>query len=884
MFVRDIFAETVKAGSCLTVMGTGLGLERLYALLVRLYSSPRVLVLVLGMGKDEADQLVAATLGDSAVERRPSVVRSQPAAERAKLYTAGGVVFVSARVLVLDLLRGVVPYRLLTGVLVHGAHSIAEHGALAFCLRLVRHHGSASAFLKGFTDNVQALRSEARLQAALRALFTGHVLLWPRFEARICRELDPHAPDVVELCPPLTVRMHAVLGALQRLVPAMVQEIEASNPGMEVPTATPDNALLLNWSALISGQLRSEWNRVSAKTRQFVSDLATLRTMSRYVLQYDCIKFNRYLETIRVDGVGGQSSWMFSDAADDLWKHARMRVLDPATKELVLEPQPKWAALQEVLDEIRAANSGGNVLLVCRDNSTAAQVTGVLTLGPKAWLAKQWASTVSLQEPRRQHMRSRSVPEAPPPQQQSSSSSSSRGRGRSRGSAPGARKRSTSTSSRRSSPGRTNASSVVDLLLRGDAINNNDNHINAPAALAAGVSNALPALPPPPSGSASARRDALDRSFGPVAGRDMVVVVHCLDSSIKVSTMLHSLAPLFVVAYDTDLGLLRSLECYRSTAEGRARPLRVYLLAYAEEELHESQDLAAENAAFEEVIRTKATMVVEDERGRVLRGDPRTASAAASTAAPEGRIAQLLLEEDAARRPYVVVDTREFNGALVPSKLWCEGFDVVPLTLEIGDYVLSDEVCVERKTVADLISSFADGRLYKQCTNMQEHYAVPVLLIEFSPDAFYLQLRHEIGPTISHEALSSKLALLVLHFPTLRIFWSRDTAQTLSFVRALRRHTLTGGPDLNRIRQSAVDAVREADDAVDATPQLFLAQLPGVLAGNRDAIMQRAGNLRGLFADWDEASYAPLMGVANAAKLGAFMVHQHRAPEPDVKQ
>ncbi len=35
------------------------------------------------------------------------------------------------------------------------------------------------------------------------------------------------------------------------------------------------------------------------------------------------------------------------------------------------------------------------------------------------------------------------------------------------------------------------------------------------------------------------------------------------------------------------------------------------------------------------------------------------------------------------------------------------------------------------KTVPDLISSFADGRLWKQCQNMEKHYTVPVLLIEF---------------------------------------------------------------------------------------------------------------------------------------------------------
>lgn len=39
-----------------------------------------------------------------------------------------------------------------------------------------------------------------------------------------------------------------------------------------------------------------------------------------------------------------------------------------------------------------------------------------------------------------------------------------------------------------------------------------------------------------------------------------------------------------------------------------------------------------------------------------------------------------------------------------------QGFDLVPVTLEVGDYVLSPEMCLERKALPDLISSLASGR------------------------------------------------------------------------------------------------------------------------------------------------------------------------------
>jgi DNA excision repair protein ERCC-4 len=60
--------------------------------------------------------------------------------------------------------------------------------------------------------------------------------------------------------------------------------------------------------------------------------------------------------------------------------------------------------------------------------------------------------------------------------------------------------------------------------------------------------------------------------------------------------------------------------------------------------------------------------------------------------------------------PIVIVDMREFRSSLPPI-LYAEGIKIVPCTLQVGDYILSPEMCVERKSIADLIQSFNSGRL-----------------------------------------------------------------------------------------------------------------------------------------------------------------------------
>lgn len=73
---------------------------------------------------------------------------------------------------------------------------------------------------------------------------------------------------------------------------------------------------------------------------------------------------------------------------------------------------------------------------------------------------------------------------------------------------------------------------------------------------------------------------------------------------------------------------------------------------------------------------------------------------------------------------------REFRAAL-PSALHAAGLEVIPVTLQIGDYILTPDLCIERKSIPDLIQSVNSGRLYSQVEAMFQYYSTPILLIEF---------------------------------------------------------------------------------------------------------------------------------------------------------
>uniref|UniRef100_A0A1I8F9X0 ERCC4 domain-containing protein n=1 Tax=Macrostomum lignano TaxID=282301 RepID=A0A1I8F9X0_9PLAT len=82
---------------------------------------------------------------------------------------------------------------------------------------------------------------------------------------------------------------------------------------------------------------------------------------------------------------------------------------------------------------------------------------------------------------------------------------------------------------------------------------------------------------------------------------------------------------------------------------------------------------------------------------------------------------------------------------------------------------------LERKSVSDLIGSLNSGRLYNQVVNMTQHYRSPVLLIEFDAERTGFALYHgraAMSSELNSSDTISRLSLLTLHFPQLRILWS----------------------------------------------------------------------------------------------------------------
>jgi len=77
----------------------------------------------------------------------------------------------------------------------------------------------------------------------------------------------------------------------------------------------------------------------------------------------------------------------------------------------------------------------------------------------------------------------------------------------------------------------------------------------------------------------------------------------------------------------------------------------------------------------------------------------------------------------------IIIDHREARGSL-PRILYDLGLEIDTQTLEVGDFIISEDVVVELKKVSDFVNSLLDGRLFSQAKELKENFMKPIYIIE----------------------------------------------------------------------------------------------------------------------------------------------------------
>jgi len=120
----------------------------------------------------------------------------------------------------------------------------------------------------------------------------------------------------------------------------------------------------------------------------------------------------------------------------------------------------------------------------------------------------------------------------------------------------------------------------------------------------------------------------------------------------------------------------------------------------------------------------------------------------------------------------VVVDHRE-SRSTVCRAISKQSIHLISKQLDVGDYIVSSRIGVERKSVDDFLNSLLNGQLFSQLHRLRDAYPRPVLILE--GDGLFTKRN------INHRAIYGSLISIVVDFgiPVLSTKDSKETADVL---------------------------------------------------------------------------------------------------------
>lgn len=924
-YQQEIVEDTLTKDGLL-IMGCGLGWDIITANLLYALSTPfvdsrtkkkkRGLIFVLNAQDDELirlqEEMNDLNWEDESQQERLVVINGDSLPlRRKKLYAEGGVVAISSRVLVVDLLSLIVSADDITGLFIFHAERIKETSNDAFVINLYRDNNNWG-FIKAFSDDSESFGGFTPLATKLKILRLSNVFLWPRFHVTISQSFNiKNKKDMLrklatEISVKLTYNMNQIQSAILTCIQACLGELKRHNPTLATEYWEMENVHDPDFVRRIRGSMDSSWHRVSFTSKQIVSSLSTLTNMLVGLMNLDSIAFYQNVQRIVNENQKrqagsihrSQSPWLNLDEAVKIISCAKERAFGKRDGNYVFEELPKWNELGKLVHNILQEKSTSNlknqgpILIVCSSKRVARDLTRLLEtmqeeiIGDKRVFSCRRFMKDQLRE--YAHWREQINPmvkriweELEAKEQKEDESDIVITKTFTRNGQPVSKRR------------RTRGGSVAARV----------NKLRAPENFETVDIDQEMLLELKEDESIDEERDSLEfketqeENFGVLdlieetqqfqhdfdfvhINKEEQVIVQAYNDKFNAS-ILQELHPSHIIIYEQNLAFIRRVEMYQ--AINHENPAHAYFMYYGdsvEEEKH-LRRVKREKEAFTKLIKEKATLGKHFETKDDNAKFQINRNNIANTRIAGG--SKFKTETDESN---VIVDAREF-GSSTPNLLYQIGINVIPCMLTIGDYILSPKICVERKSISDLVQSFSSGRLFQQCKQMFRHYELPVLLIEFDgTQSFSLEPFSEVKYTrITRDEsveskielneksnIQSKILLLLYAFPKLKIIWSSSPYETAQIFIELKANQEE--PDVGTALDKGANKSIETgdgnppmynDDAID-----FIQNIPGINAVNYHTLIQQVRNIEELVS-LSKDKFISILGDENGKKAYNFL-------------
>jgi len=209
----------------------------------------------------------------------------------------------------------------------------------------------------------------------------------------------------------------------------------------------------------------------------------------------------------------------------------------------------------------------------------------------------------------------------------------------------------------------------------------------------------------------------------------------------------------------------------------------------------------------------------------------------------------------------IIVDSRE-SASPVLRELAKLNPSIKMESLVTADFVLSDRVAVERKTIDDLANSIMDGRLFDQLITMRNSYQVPLLVVEGE--------RTASAREISSEALMGAVASVLIDY-RIPLIWTRTPEET-----ALLLFSIARREQIKERREPRVRAERKPF-SVEELQEFIVASLPSVDTVRSRSLLRRFETVEKVFtASKEELSEVEGIGEKISERIREILTSKYK--------
>jgi ERCC4-related helicase len=204
-------------------------------------------------------------------------------------------------------------------------------------------------------------------------------------------------------------------------------------------------------------------------------------------------------------------------------------------------------------------------------------------------------------------------------------------------------------------------------------------------------------------------------------------------------------------------------------------------------------------------------------------------------------------------RNIIFVDDRE-KGSSIVKELVNLNIDLRINRLNVGDYVLSQRVGIEFKTIPDFVDSIIDGRLISQVKELKEYFFRPLIIVQGTEDIYSLRKIHP-------NAINGMLAAITINFgvPILFTRNPKETAMLLSVIASREQDEI--GRNFTSHRDKKLSSVKEIQEYI-------VSSFPGIGPIISRPLLEQFGSIKNIVnASEIELKNIESIGEIKAKKL-----------------